>query len=331
MPVGDSITFGMGDTGGYRKFLYYFLKEKGYNNIDFVGPEGPDTASFNYNGQSVTYDNNHAGYSGYTIKQNNGWGSLYEVLNEKDSIKQAQPDIVLLIIGTNDMNANRSTSECEKDLRALVDYILGNMPSDSMLFLSTIPELGGGMFGGGGDKSAQIASYNSAVKKVAEEYKSSGKRVTFADVHGCLNGTADLGDGVHPNAKGYEKIGKLFAGMIDEYVSSSKPAVTTTTTTSATTTTTTTTTSSATTSATTTTVQKLTVLKAGDANNDGVLDLADAILIMQALANPNKYGLNGTAGKHLTEQGKVNADMDGDGLTVDDAQAIQQILLGLNK
>ena len=46
MPVGDSITFGMGDNGGYRKFLDYFMKEKGYTGIDFVGPEGQNSASF---------------------------------------------------------------------------------------------------------------------------------------------------------------------------------------------------------------------------------------------------------------------------------------------
>lgn len=67
----------------------------------------------------------------------------------------------------------------------------------------------------------------------------------------------------------------------------------------------------------------------GDANCDGQLDMADAVLIMQALANPNKYGLDGTAEHHLTEQGKANADMDGDGLTVGDAQKIQMKLLGL--
>lgn len=60
----------------------------------------------------------------------------------------------------------------------------------------------------------------------------------------------------------------------------------------------------------------------GDANCDGKVDLADAILIMQALANPNKYC--------LTDQGRANADMNGDGLTVDDAQAIQRVLLGLD-
>ena len=67
----------------------------------------------------------------------------------------------------------------------------------------------------------------------------------------------------------------------------------------------------------------------GDANCDGQVDLSDAVMIMQALANPNKYGLDGTAELHLTEQGKINGDMNGDGLTVGDALAIQNVLLGL--
>ena len=67
----------------------------------------------------------------------------------------------------------------------------------------------------------------------------------------------------------------------------------------------------------------------GDSNCDGSVDMADAVMIMQALANPNKYGIDGTAEHHLTEHGKLNGDMDGNGLTVGDAQAIQRILLGL--
>ena len=67
----------------------------------------------------------------------------------------------------------------------------------------------------------------------------------------------------------------------------------------------------------------------GDTNCDGQVDMADAVLIMQALANPNKYGENGTAERHITAQGKANADMNGDGLTVGDALAIQQKLLGI--
>ncbi|WP_303826101.1 dockerin type I repeat-containing protein [Ruminococcus flavefaciens] len=67
----------------------------------------------------------------------------------------------------------------------------------------------------------------------------------------------------------------------------------------------------------------------GDANCDRQVDMSDVVLIMQALANPNKYGENGTAEVHLTAQGKENADMDGNGLTVGDAQAIQTMLLGI--
>jgi|GEM_PF-1252722 hypothetical protein len=61
----------------------------------------------------------------------------------------------------------------------------------------------------------------------------------------------------------------------------------------------------------------------GDANCDRVLDLADAIFIMQAMANPDRYT--------LTSDGRTNADTNGDGVTVNDALAIQQHLLGLDK
>ena len=67
MPIGDSITFGLGEDGGYRKYLDYSLRQKGIS-FDMLGPEGQNSASFKYNGQSVNYDNNHAGYSGFTIK-----------------------------------------------------------------------------------------------------------------------------------------------------------------------------------------------------------------------------------------------------------------------
>ena len=70
----------------------------------------------------------------------------------------------------------------------------------------------------------------------------------------------------------------------------------------------------------------------GDANCDGELSMADAVLIMQSLANPDKYGENGTAETHITEQGKKNADITGenDGITNADALAIQKKLLKLD-
>ena len=70
----------------------------------------------------------------------------------------------------------------------------------------------------------------------------------------------------------------------------------------------------------------------GDANCDGELSMADAVIIMQSLANPERFGVNGTDEHHITEQGKKNADItgDNDGITNADALAIQMKLLGLD-
>jgi hypothetical protein len=68
----------------------------------------------------------------------------------------------------------------------------------------------------------------------------------------------------------------------------------------------------------------------GDANGDGSLDMGDVVLIMQSLANPNKYGENGTDAQHITKRGIALGDMNGDGISTLDALSIQRILLGLD-
>ena len=59
--------------------------------------------------------------------------------------------------------------------------------------------------------------------------------------------------------------------------------------------------------------------------------MSDIVLIMQALANPNKYGKGGSDQSAITDQGLANADVDKDvvGLTTNDALKIQQFLLGI--
>ena len=71
----------------------------------------------------------------------------------------------------------------------------------------------------------------------------------------------------------------------------------------------------------------------GDANCDGAVDMSDVVLIMQSLANPDKYGEKGTDKLHITEQGKLNGDVEASskGLTSNDALEIQKYLLGLSK
>lgn len=65
------------------------------------------------------------------------------------------------------------------------------------------------------------------------------------------------------------------------------------------------------------------VTLAGDANEDGEVNISDAVLIMQSIANPEEF--------ELTWQGMANADIygDGDGVTLMDAFTIQE--MSLNK
>lgn len=70
--------------------------------------------------------------------------------------------------------------------------------------------------------------------------------------------------------------------------------------------------------------------KGGDANGDSSMDMADVVLIMQSLANPNKYGLNGSDPHHITKRGSALSDMDNNGITPNDALKIQRMLLGLD-
>lgn len=72
----------------------------------------------------------------------------------------------------------------------------------------------------------------------------------------------------------------------------------------------------------------------GDADCDGEVAMNDFVLIMQSLANPDRYGLDGNDEHHITAQGQRNADVyenGKSGITNSDAMQIQKYLLGLVK
>lgn len=59
----------------------------------------------------------------------------------------------------------------------------------------------------------------------------------------------------------------------------------------------------------------------GDANEDGVITIADATCVLQSVGNPDKYGLTG--------QGLINGDIGDDGLSGADALQIQLFEAGI--
>ena len=59
----------------------------------------------------------------------------------------------------------------------------------------------------------------------------------------------------------------------------------------------------------------------GDANCSDSVEVADAVMILQSIANPSKYA--------LSDQGKANADVDGNGVDSEDALKIQKYCAGI--
>ena len=55
----------------------------------------------------------------------------------------------------------------------------------------------------------------------------------------------------------------------------------------------------------------------GDVDCDSKVNINDAVFVMQSIANPDKY--------QLSWQGKANADIDGNGITLSDAVTIQEM------
>lgn len=277
LSLGDSITDGYWTSGAYRKYMYHDLEQMGYN-IDMVGPKGSNSNTFTYNGQTVSYDDNNAGYSGYAIQEmttKEHRSGILETIqgtwyNGQNMIAAYQPDIVLLQIGTNDILSNYNDGITDR-LENLVNVILQDLDADSTVFVSTIPDINAytradwlGSYGINAWNSTQeekdqlmetvtgcIDTYNTSIYNLVLKMQSEGKNVQFADINSVVDYQTDLHDGVHPNEAGYENMGNYWAGLLNDFFqnhgTNPKPVTTTTTTQPAVTTTTTTTTAKATT------------------------------------------------------------------------------------
>src|SRR4051794_37518542 len=113
MPLGDSITYGSGAAGGYRNQLFQTLTSAGFN-VDFVGTQVG-------NGVGTLPDSDHEGHPGWIINQLDtniqGWlGSI------------ADPDVILLHIGTNDFGTGTDTVHAIDRLDGLITKIANLRP-----------------------------------------------------------------------------------------------------------------------------------------------------------------------------------------------------------
>lgn len=249
MCVGDSITHGyINGDNGYRKYLCYYLQQNGIG-YDMVGPENgwTDSATYSWNGTTITYDPQHCGYSGYSTMSYSGRTGIYETLFGGSNLMETyDPDMVLLQIGTNDLlDASldirtgvgdiRETTTALDRLETVVDKILENMDSTDVLFVTTIPDIDANTcaswvssyqwtFGITAEEIPAkvqecVDSYNSGVRALVAEKQTAGKNIQLGDVNSVVDYTAgDLEDGCHPSEQGYAKMGAYWAETIAAYL-----------------------------------------------------------------------------------------------------------------
>lgn len=185
MPLGDSITEGTATPGGYRIGLWQRLAGGGYTT-DFVGSQ--------FNGPGSLGDHDHEGHPGWRIDQIDanivGWLNTY------------QPQTVLLHIGTNDILQNYDVAGAPNRLSALIDHITTTAPN-AEVFVAQITPLGWA------EGDAAVNSFNAAIPGIVQSKVNAGKHVHMVDMHSALT-AADLDDGVHPTAAGYDKMAAVW-------------------------------------------------------------------------------------------------------------------------
>ncbi|SDB02460.1 Lysophospholipase L1 [Ruminococcaceae bacterium FB2012] len=215
MTLGDSITDGFWLEGGYRVFLCNKLEENGLSQyVDFVGS--------NHSGQC--YDNDHEGYTAFAIEgftRVKGVGSRSGIAKfAPDHIEQHKPDVLTLMIGTNDILSQYDLDNAGNRLESLVDNCLEALPEGGRLYLASLPDMDANDNTYIDKKKftpetmdEMVAAFNGKVKALAEKKQGEGKNVEFCDVHSVLT-KADLYDGVHPNEEGYKKLADYWYDII---------------------------------------------------------------------------------------------------------------------
>ncbi|ONI80745.1 GDSL family lipase [Saccharothrix sp. ALI-22-I] len=181
MPLGDSITEGTQVPGGYRIGLWQRFGSGNYR-VDFVGSQ--------FNGPASLGDHDHQGHPGWRIDQIDA--------NVVTWLRNTTPRTVLLHIGTNDILQNRDVPNAPARLSALIDRITATVPNADVFVATIIP------LSNPGQESA-VRTFNAAIPGIVQSKVNAGKRVRLVDMHAALT-TADLIDGVHPTATGYDKM-----------------------------------------------------------------------------------------------------------------------------
>jgi len=204
LPFGDSITRGAksSDDGGYRSPLYKLIlaaKKK----ATFTGSQAHGPAQVS--GQP--FPRSHEGHAGWTIDPGyNMISSSYSGISKlvPSPALDADPNIILLMIGTNDLFA-RDTANMAPRLEALLDKIAQNAPK-ALIVLSQLTPLG--------HDDPNLTAYNAKIPGIVQARAAEGQHIIGVDMSKLP--TTELADGTHPNDQGYAYMANIWYAAIKD-------------------------------------------------------------------------------------------------------------------
>ena len=197
LPLGDSITFGIGYEGGYRVALFELARAAG-KSITFTGSlqNGPSLAG------GKAFPRHHEGRSGWKIEE--------VMATVPQPALQTLPHIILLHVGTNDVYARESAELMAGRLDALIDRLEQAAPQALIAVAEIVPLT---------DPELRDAAerYNAEVKRRVEARSARGEHVMLVDQFSQFP-IALLNDGVHPTQAGYEHMASTWYASIAPYL-----------------------------------------------------------------------------------------------------------------
>jgi lysophospholipase L1-like esterase len=181
--------------GGYRIGLWQRAANAG-RAVDFVGSQ--------FNGPASLGDHDHEGHSGWRIDEIDanitGW------------LRTSSPRTVLLHIGTNDIGQNYDVGNAPARLSTLIDHIRVLAPNVELFVAQIIPTTNA-------SNEVKTQTFNAALPGIVAQ---KGPMTHLVDMHSALT-TADLADGVHPNAGGYDKMAARWYSALQSIPASLNP------------------------------------------------------------------------------------------------------------
>jgi hypothetical protein len=189
MPLGDSLTEGINNNGGYRPTLYNMLK-KDHLDFQFVGSQ--------ISGPASLPDKKHEGYDGRMIDE-----ISFDV---ESKLQQLQPNIVLLSAGTKDISLHHDVAGAPRRLMKLADEILLELPTALVIVQSLPPRT---------DRlNGDVALFNRQLKALVLQKRRQQRRIFFQD-NAALFSAKDVGpDHIHPNTDGNRKLAASWRSAI---------------------------------------------------------------------------------------------------------------------